>query len=213
MASVSTLRAAEHKALLGIKLSGDVIDLGGDKNSEYQKLFAGDFHLTVLNYAPAAKPDIVHDLEKPLPMADASYDGALLVNVLEHIYHSRELVSETHRILKPGGKAVIVVPFLFPVHPSPHDYWRYTDETLDRMLTEAGFVDIEVKPLGSGVFAARMLMIERLLPAPLRFLCMVLSRTVVRALDAIWSGLARATGRKYRPSDYAVGYAVTAKRG
>lgn len=212
MKAYSTLRIAEYKALSAITFSGKVIDLGGDKKSDYQKQFKGQFDLTTLNYSKEALPDIYHDLEKPLPLTSDSFDGAALINVLEHIYHARELVFETYRILRKGGKIVIAVPFLFPIHPSPRDFWRFTDMTLRNMLGDAGFKDIVITPLAAGVFSARLLMIERLLPGPVRFVYGFFGHPFVRLYDFLFSFASRILGKKYTPNDYPLGYVVTASK-
>ncbi len=203
---MTILRRAEYSALRNIPLSGAVVDLGGEKRSEYHALFKGRFTVTTANLGGTDAPDVVLDLEKPLPFADASYDGALLINVLEHIFEYRQLLTETARILKPGGKAVIVVPFLFPVHPSPEDYHRYTAAALEKALVVSGFSDVCVFALGTGVCAARFVLLERLFP-PISFLT-----PFVYVLDGALASLARMLGKKYRPSDYPLGYVVTAAK-
>ena len=45
-----------------------------------------------------------------LPLADASFDGVLFSDVLEHVTNQRAVISEIHRILKPGGTLIISVP-------------------------------------------------------------------------------------------------------
>ncbi len=45
-----------------------------------------------------------------LPFADQSFEAVLLVAVLEHTNKPWRLLAEAHRVLKPGGRAVIVVP-------------------------------------------------------------------------------------------------------
>lgn len=45
-----------------------------------------------------------------LPGASDSYDHITLFNVLEHSYHPQLLLRECHRLLKPGGRAWIVLP-------------------------------------------------------------------------------------------------------
>ena len=204
---VTILRKAEHAALASEELSGAVIDLGGHGNSEYVKMFQGEFTRSTANLSPDA--DIQCDFEKPLPIPTDSYDVALLINVLEHIFEYRQLLGETHRILKPRGRIIIIVPFLFPYHASPQDYHRYTHSALERALTAAGFSDVRVTSLGSGVCAARWLFIERLLPSPVRFLSVV-AVPLTDILDRAMRGLARAIGKKYQPSDYALGFKATA---
>lgn len=66
------------------------------------------------------------DLNKPLPFADAEFDTVLLSDVLEHIAEPDLLLSEIARILRPGGHAIIGVPFLYWIHEAPHDHHRYT---------------------------------------------------------------------------------------
>jgi len=51
------------------------------------------------------------NLEKTLPFISDSITLVLLDNVLEHVYHQRELLLEVHRILKPNGIVEIYVPF------------------------------------------------------------------------------------------------------
>ena len=158
------------------------------------------------NLDGATKPDIVLDLEKPLLVPDVSYDGVLLINVLEHIFEYRQLLTESARVMKPGGTIVIVVPFLFPYHPSPSDFHRYTAAALERALSASGFSDIAITPLGSGVGAAQFVMMERLLPV-FSFL-----GPLATLFDYIFTGLARFLGKKYKPADYALGYVVTARK-
>lgn len=48
----------------------------------------------------------------PLPYADGRFDVVLCVETLEHVYPTDHLVGEIHRVLKPGGTAIIDVPRL-----------------------------------------------------------------------------------------------------
>lgn len=204
------LRCAEHEALARITLEGTVVDLGGDTHAAYRAYIRGGRRFVTVNMDPRTSPDIVHDLEMALPVPDASYDHALLINVLEHIYHAPQLLREAARIVRPGGTAVIIVPFLFPIHADPHDYWRFSRETLEKMCAESGLAISAIQPLGTGVFAARYVMLDRLMPYPLRFLGFYTTRHLVRVLDACFVRVARMLGKKYEPADYALGYCVHA---
>lgn len=207
---MTILREAEHRALAQISLSGKVLDLGGDTRSSYRKLFQGSFTLAIVNIDPQTHPDVVADLEKPLPISDASYDGVLLINVLEHIFEYRTLLAECRRVLRPGGKLVIVVPYLFPYHPSPDDYYRYSASTLKKLLTD--FSHVSVTPLGTGVTSARWVLFERLLPGKLQRAVGVVVHPLVRGLDISFTALARALKKRYDPSEYALGFVVTAEK-
>ena len=45
-----------------------------------------------------------------LPFADASYDLVICAHVLEHIPDDRAAIAEIHRVLRPGGTALLQVP-------------------------------------------------------------------------------------------------------
>lgn len=208
----SVLRRAEHEALSTVTLSGSVLDLGGEKGAEYLSHIKGEFTPVAVNLDRDAGPDILHDLEQPLSLASASYDHALLINVLEHVFEYRQLIREAARLVRPGGNVVIVVPFLFPLHPSPKDFFRFSPDTLERECEAAGLVLEECRALGSGVFAARYVMLDRLLPYPLRLVNAYTFRYLAGALDSLFGALARASGKKYQARDYALGYFVRARR-
>ncbi|MFZ1987940.1 MAG: class I SAM-dependent methyltransferase [Minisyncoccia bacterium] len=207
---MTILRKAEYRALRAVSLQGAVLDLGGERRSKYHELFKGTFSITIANLGGEPAPDVTLDLEEPLPFADASYDSVLLINVLEHVFEYRRLLSECARVLRPGGTLVIVVPFLFPYHPSPNDFHRYTAPALSLAIFKAGLKDISITTLGSGLFSAGWLMLERLLPQFLSPLWNLIGMFAV-GIDWLFVKLARILGKKYDPADYALGYVVTAR--
>ena len=71
------------------------------------------------------------------------FDVILCTSVLEHVYDHRTALERIHRALKPGGKAVISVPFLFPYHDEPQDFWRFTEYGLRRLLEDFSAVDVK----------------------------------------------------------------------
>lgn len=205
------LRQAEHAALSRISLAGRVVDLGGTERAPYLAKLRGTFSVTSVNMDTGAAPDVMHDLEKPLPFKDQEFDHALLMNVMEHIFDHRQLLAEAARVVRPGGKVIVVVPYLFPYHASPHDYWRFSKEALERICVDAGLTTTSITALGSGVFAARFVMIDRLLPSPLRAI-LVIGRPFIVLGDFLFTKIARLLGKKYNPSDYALGFCVETKR-
>jgi SAM-dependent methyltransferase len=54
---------------------------------------------------------VVVDLEQgKLPFPDASFDAALCYDVFEHLFAPEALLAEIHRVVKPGGSALLCVP-------------------------------------------------------------------------------------------------------
>jgi SAM-dependent methyltransferase len=208
----SLLRLAEHEALRDVELTGTVLDIGGDTKSHYQRLMRGAFSLTTMNLDPLSKPDIYHDLETPLPCTNEQFDNAIMINVLEHIFNYKQLLTESMRVIKSGGKLVVVVPFMIPVHPSPLDFHRYTDMTLVKELELVGGTTISVKPLGTGIFSMMYVSLDRLMPHIVRATAFYTVRPIAYCLDWAFTKLSRKLGKKYVPSDYALGYCVVANK-
>jgi SAM-dependent methyltransferase len=102
-----------------------------------------------IDFFPYSGANVVADLNRPLPLASGSCDAAVLSNVLEHIYEPRALLAETARILRPGGRMFVVVPFFIKIHQPPYDFFRYTNFALERMSREAGFGSVRVDSIGN----------------------------------------------------------------
>ena len=58
------------------------------------------------------------------------------------------------RIVKGGGFVVLTVPFIYPFHLSPADFWRYTHLAIWHMLESVGFA--VCKLASDGIRAAQM---------------------------------------------------------
>lgn len=50
------------------------------------------------------------NVDNYLPFADSSFDTVICISVMEHIYDIFSLLSEMHRVLKPGGYLIAQVP-------------------------------------------------------------------------------------------------------
>lgn len=92
-------------------------------------------------------PDLYWDGAR-MPLPDSVIDCALATEVLEHCQSPELLLRETQRVLKEGGFLFFTVPFLWPLHDVPYDYYRYTPFSLERHLRNAGFGEIHLQALG-----------------------------------------------------------------
>jgi SAM-dependent methyltransferase len=91
--------------------------------------------------------DVVGDLAA-IPFRDQSFDAVINVVVLEHTRQPHQVVREMGRVLRNGGRMLIVVPQEWGMHQLPHDYFRFTRPGLEMLLRDAGFSDLTTEPVG-----------------------------------------------------------------
>ena len=129
--------------------SGTVLDVGA-ANSWIMKYLNEECDYISLDYPVtgaalySATPDVFGTANK-LPIRSQSVDTVLLLEVLEHLEHPTDALSEIARVLKPGGQLLLTLPFLYPIHDAPHDYQRFTRYGLSRELKLAGLTEIKIE--------------------------------------------------------------------
>jgi SAM-dependent methyltransferase len=194
-----------HVVAQRVRLDGASLDIGAGDAPSYWRFATRPRVLVRIDGDRAARPTLLASLEQPLPVRSNAFDGAVAFNVFEHIYDGRQLASEIHRVLKPGGVLYCSVPFLVPIHADPHDYFRYSGAALRQLLCEAGFGAVQVWAYG-GYFSVLGTHLSRLL----RFrLLRVSSVAICHSLD---SGLDRIWGARRNRGTYVLGYFAQASK-
>lgn len=126
-----------------------VLDAGAG-SAPYRELFEHCDYVTTdwehSIYEEGRSADIVASLDA-LPVDDGSFEAALATEVLEHVLDPGAALAELHRVLVPGGRLLVTVPFVWELHEEPYDYFRYTHHGMSALLERAGFREIEVRPL------------------------------------------------------------------
>jgi SAM-dependent methyltransferase len=97
---------------------------------------------------------------KTIPIADNHFAAMLCSEVLEHSFLPERLLSECHRVLRPGGTLLLTIPFLWPEHEQPWDSQRFTHFGLRRRLEAAGFRVETMLKLNPGLPALLQLSID-----------------------------------------------------
>lgn len=103
-----------------------------------------------------ARPDVFAD-GAHLPMSSASFDGVVCLEVLEHVPDPSIVVAEIARVLRPGGRAWLSMPFLYPLHDAPFDFQRYTEYGLRRDIQRAGLEVVALRKSGHAIRSAGLL--------------------------------------------------------
>lgn len=149
---------ARYNLASGIKdfsdyMRGELLDVGcGTK--PYKSVFTVDSYIGLDIDSDLTRKretaDYFYD-GKEFPFQDKSFDSVLCNQVLEHVFNPREFLSEINRVLKPGGKLLLTVPFVWDEHEQPFDYARYSSFGLRSLLEKNGFIVLEQKKLGADV--------------------------------------------------------------
>jgi ubiquinone/menaquinone biosynthesis C-methylase UbiE len=87
-----------------------------------------------------------------LPIASETFDVVLCTEVLEHVPEPIQAIQEIARIIHRGGLLLLTAPLRSGIHQEPyHFYGGYTPFWYSKFLTEAGFEEITITPVG-GLF-------------------------------------------------------------
>ena len=84
----------------------------------------GDTYITADIESPLAKVKMdIHEI----PFAENTFDAVLCNHVLEHVRDDIQAMREIHRVLKPGGFAILQIPFFNPVPDTTFEDNTITD--------------------------------------------------------------------------------------
>lgn len=122
-------------------IKGRVMEIGENR---YTRQFGGErvTRSDVLHAVPGNwRATLVGDLSTGEGLPADSFDCLILTQTLLCIYDLRGTVRNIHRILKPGGVALVTIPGISQISRYDMDrwgdYWRFTDRSARRLFEEA----------------------------------------------------------------------------
>lgn len=126
-----------------------VLDLGGTRILKRGQFDIGRYDMQVVyaNLSTSKRPDVQADAAN-VPFRDSCFDAVICSELLEHVPAPLAVLGEVHRVLKVGGRVLISVPFLYPIHADPYDYGRYTDTYWVKELDRIGFTILALEKQG-----------------------------------------------------------------
>jgi SAM-dependent methyltransferase len=122
-----------------------------------------------------------------MPFDENSLDALFSAFALEHVFDYKKGVDEIKRVIAPGGRILIVVPFLYYYHAAPDDYVRFSPSYLEHLFE--GWHILSVQGIGTrSLFIAEMLFekpfMQRQSPKIVRLLLRLVAAALV--LKYIW---------------------------
>lgn len=175
------------------QLAGDatILEVGCGDGSFTRNLAEHSSRVTAVDISASqiernarAHPEIrfvQHDVAQPFPFENEAFDVIWCSEVLEHLFDPGFAVREMQRVLAPGGRLLVTVPFhgvfkdvliaLFRwdehfAPTNPHIRF-FTRKTLSQLAASAGFVEIKTttcgmnKPLRDLIVATNILLTAR----------------------------------------------------
>jgi|ERR1043166_208986 SAM-dependent methyltransferase len=140
-----------------IKAGESVLTVGA--GGEVEKLLdqyaaQQEFAVTSFDIDKKYEPDILGDI-CDYDFGARTFDVIVLSEVLEHVHSPHLAIDNIHRLLSSNGRLILTVPFIFPIHERPHDYFRYTRYGLEFLLRE--FKDVRIRERNSWAEAVNVL--------------------------------------------------------
>lgn len=83
-----------------------------------------------------------------LAMPDNHYDTFVSIQVLEHVFEPNRMFSEMVRVLKPGGKGIIMVPQTSNLHMAPNHHYNFTRYWCEEAARREGVQILELQAMG-----------------------------------------------------------------
>lgn len=114
----------------------------GDKVTSYRhwladnEVLTSDVHLEFV-------PDLVCDAHW-IPCGDGALGLVVAGQVLEHTLRPWRVAEEMERVVHQGGLVQVEVPFAFPLHSEPWDFFRFTVGGLRSLFRASHLVRIDV---------------------------------------------------------------------
>jgi SAM-dependent methyltransferase len=123
-------------------------------------------------------------------MADGAAGCVLSTQVLEHVPDPKGYLDEACRLLGPGGMLILSTHGHWNFHPTPTDYWRWTNPGLRKVVEESGFTVVDFEGV-MGPLPTALQMVSNALQARI-------PRLVLPLFHWVWQNLVRLTDAMHR---------------
>lgn len=122
----------------------NILEIGVGNLDENKKLFSPGNRYVGTDSYKSEFADLTLDIAQKREIGEfRGADFIIMSEVLEHVFDHQSALANCREILKKGGLLLITIPWEYPEHGE--DYWRYSERTIDRLLSQHRFEVIESK--------------------------------------------------------------------
>ena len=151
---VAGLECAHYVPVIKEHATGDLLDVGAG-TVPYFGIYRDLIRSAICTDWTESPHELKHidaivDANQPLPFRDESFDTILVADVFEHLSHPIRFMRETRRILRPDGKVIFFMPFMYWLHEQPNDHFRYTKHAMHSLALDAGLDVVDINEYGGG---------------------------------------------------------------
>jgi len=129
------------------RLFGPYLEVGSKdygSTQDLRQLFAARERYLGADQQPGPNVDVVLDFTDEFERVNRALDGLrfgtiFCLSVLEHCRQPFRMAENLTRLLRPGGRICLSVPFAWKYHAYPGDYWRFTHEGIQVLFPRLEF--------------------------------------------------------------------------
>ncbi|MBX6322050.1 MAG: methyltransferase domain-containing protein [Rhodospirillaceae bacterium] len=158
---VERMRALAQGPVLQVGSRQVVLDAGPRR---WRSLLA-DKDFIGLDVEPGENVDRVGDIGGDFAALDAALEGRrfgfiVCQHVLEHVRRPWVAAENIQRLLRPGGRCYVGVPWVQAYHGFPSDYWRFSFPGLAALFDGLVFTDMYYSASDTGLDAAYKVLVD-----------------------------------------------------
>lgn len=134
------------------------IGSGGEIHELLQSYsYKNNFKVISFDISEERNPDLLGDI-CTYDFKGKKFDIIVIAEVLEHLHSPHLAIDNIQSILLENGKLILTVPFIFPIHEQPFDYYRYTKYGLEFLLQK--FSNVSISERNSWIEAINVLLVR-----------------------------------------------------
>ena len=186
------IRSLFNEGIRDYELSGDVLDLGSKsmESSYYKYIRVNDGCNITFTDLYESKGVAKVNVEERFPFEDETFDMVIAFHLFEHVFDYQYSASEIYRVLKPGGKFIVSVPFMHKYHADPDDYFRFTDSAVVRIWEDGGLRCESINYIGEGIYSYFLTTMTRFRQAkyvlrPVQYFSYLIGTVIDRSINRV----------------------------